>query len=71
MTVEKLRDACQGGEYVRLQLPGTGSGATRRLCGRRGPRHEIISVSRDGTGRLCRFLSAAVLRFLDRAEKGE
>ncbi len=69
MTLNELREACQGHDYVMLHLPPpNGSGYTRRLCGSRGPRGEIIN-GRRGEGQTVRFESVAVLRFVNRAEK--
>lgn len=70
MEIDALRQACtetveRGGGAVMLVLPGPpGRGATRRMCGKRGPRGEIINVNRDGNS-VCRFDAWAVLRFLD------
>ena len=66
MTFAELREACKGGDYVLLHLPPPNSqGYTRRLCGTHGPRGEIINGTVEG-GQTVRFLSAAVVRCLDR-----
>jgi len=69
MTIEELREACSLGKYVILHLPPPNSnGYTRRLCGKRGPRGEIL-CGRPESGQTVRFLSAAVLRHLDKGER--
>ena len=71
MTTDELRDACQVGDYVLLLLPPPNSqGYTRRLCGRYGPRGEIINGTPE-RGQTVRFLSKAVLRHLDKIEAAE
>ena len=74
MELSELRQACnetisRGGGAVMLVVPGPGHGVSRRLCGTQGPRGEIINVNAAGDS-VCRFDPAAVLRFLDRSEKG-
>lgn len=72
MEVDDLRQLCaetigRGGGAVMLVLPGPpGQGFTRRLCGKRGPRGEIINVNKAGDS-VCRFNAAAVLKFLDQS----
>lgn len=69
MTIDELREACRGGDYVLLHLPPPNSqGYTRRLCGKRGPRGEVINGT-PTRGQTVRFLSSAVLRHLDKMEK--
>lgn len=74
MEVADLKKQCQdtidrGGGAVMLVLPGPpGRGESRRLCGKRGPRGEIINVNRSGDS-VCRFSAEAVLKFLI-AEEG-
>ena len=68
MTDDKLRQACEADDYVKLRLPApNGEGRTRRLCGRFGPRGEIIS-GRPHEYQLVKFRSADVLRYLAREE---
>ena len=70
MTIDELREACAGGDYVLLFLPPPNSnGYTRRLCGRRGPRGEVLCGTERG--QTVRFLSKAVLRCLDKIEAAE
>lgn len=70
MEVADLKQICmetveRGGGQVMLVLPGgPGRGYSRRLCGNRGPRGEIINVNKSGDC-VCRFDAAAVIRFLD------
>ncbi len=65
MTLDELRAECQRADYVLLHLPPPNSqGYTRRLDRPCGPRGEIICGNADG--QTVRFLSAAVLRYLDR-----
>lgn len=72
MEVAELKAACQatisrGGGAVMLVIPGPpGNGYSKRLCGKRGPRGEIINY-RDGQS-VCRFDAGAVLKFLEREE---
>jgi len=61
MTIEELREACNMGRYVILHLPPPKS---RRLFSKRGPRGEVICGR--SAGQTVRFLSAAVLRYLDK-----
>ena len=64
MTVDELREACQG-ESVLLRLPPPNSqGYTRRLFGTGGPRGTIIVGTPDG-GQTVRFRSRDVLRAVD------
>ena len=70
MKISELRDACAGGDYVLLYLPAPNSqGYTRRLCGRHGPRGEVINGT--AKGQIVRFLSKAVLRCLDKIGAGQ
>jgi len=68
MTIEELREACNVGRYVVLLMPPPNSnGYTRRLFGMRGPRGEVLCGRPDGH-QMVRFLSAAVLRHLDKGK---
>ena len=71
MTIDDLRQLCEADEFVRLRLPApNGEGRTRRLCGRYGPRGEIIS-GRPHSHQMVKFLSADVLRYLARKQARE
>lgn len=64
MTLSELREACRRGDYVLLHLPPpNGQGYTRRLCGKYGPRGEIINGTRTG-GQTVRFISKQVLKYI-------
>ena len=70
MTSEELRKRCNEGDYVLLHvghLPGRNA-ATIRLTPNGGPRGEIICCPTRG-GTTGRWLSRAVLRWLEKAEK--
>lgn len=68
MKIEELRELCDSGDYVLLHLPlPNGNGYTRRLDGGCGPRGEIINGNERG--QTVRFLSKAVLRYLDKHYK--
>jgi hypothetical protein len=68
MTPEDLAIQCRESEYVILALPPPlGRGYTRRLCGQRGPRGEIL-CGVEGSHQTVRFLSSAVLKFLKKVE---
>lgn len=68
MAPDELRAACAGHEYVTLHLPPPNSqGYSRRLCGKRGPRGEIMCGTSE-RGQVVKFLSKAVLRHLDKME---
>lgn len=73
MTHAELRAAAQyvvargdsGGGYVlTLVLPGEGTGATRRLAGRSGPRGEVLCINSEGNT-ACAFDARKVLSWLD------
>lgn len=69
MTLDELREECSGGDWVILRVPVPNSkDYLRRLCGQRGPIGEVLRSTAHG-GQAVRFLSAAVLRFIDRLEK--
>jgi hypothetical protein len=71
VTIDELRAACREGDYVSLLLPPpNGQGYTRRLCGRVGPRGEIIG-GRPERGQTVRFRSDEVLKYLDKMEAAE
>jgi hypothetical protein len=67
MQIEELKSACReaieaGREAVILKLP---NGV--RLCGRSGPIGELLCDA--GRGTVVRFKAAAVLRWVEKAEK--
>ncbi len=66
MNVKDLRALCEEREYVQLHLPPpNGRGYWRKLCGRHGPRGEIISGSPE-RGQIVEFRSQQILRYLDK-----
>ena len=68
MEVEELHKLCGEGDYVLLLLPPPNSGgSTRRLCGNRGPRGEVLCGTPE-RGQTVRFLSKDVLRHLTKVE---
>jgi len=68
MKIDDLRAKCLESEYVVLHLPAPNSeGYTRRLCGKTGPRGEVL-CGRPTTGQTVRFDSRAVLRYLHRLD---
>ncbi len=68
MRIDELRAMCLTADDVFLHLPPpNGQGYTRRLCGRRGPRGEVI-CGREGKGQTVRFCSKAVLKFLEKEQ---
>ncbi len=71
MLTDEIRVACQGRESVVLVLPPPhGSGHTRRLSGRYGPRGVIVNDSRQGGQAVC-FKAEDVLKFLDKIKAAE
>ena len=68
MTIEELKSACEstitsGGEIILLAVPLTSRGYTQRLCGKEGPRGEIV-CAKEGDYAVCRFKAKAVLKFI-------
>lgn len=68
MTIEELKAACEstiasGGEIVMLAVPLTSRGYTQRLCGKEGPRGEIVCAKANDYA-VCRFKAKAVLKFI-------
>lgn len=64
MTIDDLKQACRdaidvGSESIILVVPST------RLCGKRGPRGELICVNSECQN-VVRFNAKSVLKFIER-----